>query len=74
MANDMRDIRDRLKNGHAAILKAAPTAPIQIRMSIQKQLLTIELARSVDVLQFSKADAGAFIKALVNHYNQMEAT
>lgn len=71
--NDWRQIRDRHKAGLASIvLPKNSKAPMQMRMSVQKQLLTIELERSVDVLQFSKEDAAKFIQSLVNFYNFME--
>ena len=73
MGNDIREIRDRLLNGlPARFTPKVSDSGMQMRMSIQKGMLTIELARKVDFLQLTKADASNLIKALVQHYNQME--
>ena len=73
MKNDWRDIRDRIKNGQdVLILPEADSKAAQIRMSVQKGLLTIEFSKTLDWIQLSKAEAHGLIQALVNHYNQME--
>lgn len=70
--NDMRDIRDRLKAGLPAKMNGHKVVGMQMRMSLQKGLLTIELGQKVDYLQFSKAAASNLIKTLVTYYNLME--
>lgn len=71
--NNWREIREKYHAGHASlVLPKNVQAPAQMRMSIQKGLLTIELERQVGILQFSKEDASKFIQAIVNYYNLME--
>ena len=73
MKNDWRDIRDRIKNGkEVLVLPEHEQKSAQIRMSIQKGLLTIEFQKEISWIQMSKAETANFIQALVNHYNQME--
>ena len=71
--NDYRELRDKYKAGNAVVIKPKEVPnPMQMRIGIKNNLLTIEFARQIDHMQLSKAETGAFIKALVNYHNLME--